>query len=84
MLVRAAASDQAEQDRFLRIRKPRRVSIRDLALPAVVQTGSERACRPGGIRMFGSDTSGSDPRQRGVIERDFRKRHEQKPDSAAM
>ncbi len=41
MLVRAAKSDQAEHGRFPRIRKPRLVSIRDLALPAVVRSGRQ-------------------------------------------
>ena len=40
MLVPAVTLNRGHR-RFPRIRKPRRVSIRDLALPAVVRTGSE-------------------------------------------
>ena len=54
MLVRAATSDQAEHGRFPRIRKQRLVSIRDLALPAVVPGISDAGVEAGGSYATGA------------------------------
>jgi len=84
MLVRAATSDQAGHGRFPRIRKPRLVSIRDLALPAVRPEGKRPGVRLGrhpNVQI--AHLVARCPAEDGVTERDFRKREEQKPGSAS-